>query len=133
MNASTPLRTRATSALSEVNPVASSTDASTATGHVIALSELPETADTSDQRAAVDGGHPLHGVRIGLQVCVGEVRLTVGELLAARQHQVFVLDRSVDQPVDLVLEGRVVARGQLVAVDDRFALRVTELPLPLNA
>jgi flagellar motor switch protein FliN/FliY len=58
--------------------------------------------------------------------------MTVGELLAARENEVLVLDRTVEQPVDLVLEGSVVARGQLVAVDGSFAVRITELPLPLK-
>ena len=58
--------------------------------------------------------------------------ITVGELLAAKESQVLTLDRSVSQPVDLVLEGHVVARGQLVAVGSQFAVRLTELPIPLN-
>ncbi|MRD48677.1 FliM/FliN family flagellar motor switch protein [Caenimonas koreensis] len=77
-------------------------------------------------------GNPLLAVRTTLQVCVGEVQMTVGDLLAATEHQVLVLDRTVEQPVDLTLEGKVVARGQLVAVDGRFALRITELPAPLG-
>jgi len=52
--------------------------------------------------------------------------------MAAAKNQLLVLDRTVGQPVDLLLEGQVVARGQLVALDDRFAVRITELPLPLD-
>jgi flagellar motor switch protein FliN/FliY len=58
--------------------------------------------------------------------------MTVGQLLAAREGQVLALDRSVDAPVDLLLEGKVVARGQLVAIDGSFGVRITELPLPLG-
>lgn len=75
--------------------------------------------------------HPLHQVKTTLQVCVGTATLTVGELLGAQARQVLVLDTGVEQPVDLLLEGQVVARGQLVAVGDRFAVRLTELPVPL--
>jgi flagellar motor switch protein FliN/FliY len=77
--------------------------------------------------------NPLHAVRTRVKVCVGEVELTVGELLAAREHQVLVLDRAVEQSVDLLLEGKVVARGQLVAVDGKFAIRISELPVALKA
>ena len=66
------------------------------------------------------------------RIAVGEVELTVGELLAAHEHQVIRLDRTIEQPVDLLLEGRVVARGQLVAVDEHIAIRITELPTPLK-
>lgn len=76
--------------------------------------------------------NPLHQVKTTLQVCVGAATLTVGELLGAQAQQVLVLDRGLEQPVDLLLEGQVVARGQLVAVGDRFAVRLTELPLPLS-
>lgn len=82
--------------------------------------------------ALLSGSHPLHAVKVKLGVCVGEAVLTVGELLGARENEVLTLDRAVDQPVDLLLEGKVVARGQLVAVDGCFAVRVTELPLPLK-
>ena len=76
--------------------------------------------------------NPLLAVQVRLHVRVGSVAMTLGELLAARASAVLVLDRGVDQTVDLMLEGRTVARGQLVAVDEHFAVRITELPLPLK-
>lgn len=110
--------------------------ATTPTAQVISLADLHgEPAQRESTAAAekiLDTPNPLHAIRTRLQVCVGEAELTVGELLEAREHQVLVLDRTVDQPVDLMLEGKVVARGQLVAVDGSFALRITELPHPLR-
>lgn len=76
--------------------------------------------------------NPLLGVKARLEVCVGQAELTVGELLAAKQGHVLRLDREVDQPVDIRLDGKVVARGLLVAVGDAFAVRMTELPAPLG-
>jgi flagellar motor switch protein FliN len=106
-----------------------------ATAQVISLGELHGDAAHRAAPAAapvVDSVNPLHAVRARLQVCVGEVELSVGELMAAKEYQVLVLDRAVDQPVDMLLEGKVVARGQLVAVDGCFAVRITELPAPLK-
>ncbi len=103
----------------------------------IELSEL-STASADVPPSAGKGAplvpslHPLHQVKTTLQVCVGSATLTVGELLGAQEQQVLQLDRDIHQPVDLLLEGHVVARGQLVAVGDRFAVRITELPLPMN-
>ena len=95
--------------------------------------ELEEPAQPSQHGPVlVREAHPLHAVRVSLQVRVGEAVMTVGELLAARENEVLLLDRSVEQPVDLLLEGSVVARGQLVAVEGSFAVRITELPAPLN-
>ena len=94
---------------------------------------LEELADGSASGAALLADvNPLLSVKIQLQVRVGSVAMTLGELMAARENHVLALDRAVDQPVDLVLEGRTVARGQLVAVDDCFAVRITELPLALK-
>lgn len=66
-------------------------------------------------------------VKAKLQVVVGELELTVGELLNAKEHQVLELKQSVQHPVELHLNGQVVARGRLVAVDGRFAVELTEL------
>lgn len=106
------------------------------TAQVISLGELQgDSAHRAPTPASrlLESINPLHSVRTRLQVCVGQAELSVGELLAAKEHQLLVLDRTVEQPVDMLLEGKVVARGQLVAVDGCFAVRITELPMPLKA
>lgn len=100
--------------------------------HRLTLGELHDMSEDSGKPAISGSINPLHSIKTRLQVCVGEAVVTVGELLAAKEHQVFVLNQSVDQPVDILLEGKVVARGQLMAVDDQFAVRITELPQPLK-
>lgn len=115
----------------------SSTTDSVPQAQRIELSELSTPAHDMPRSATktaplVPSLHPLHQVKTTLQVCVGSATLTVGELLGAQEQQVLQLDRDIHQPVDLLLEGHVVARGQLVAVGDRFAVRITELPLPMN-
>lgn len=93
---------------------------------------MEELESSPGEAPLLADSHPLHAVRIQLQVRVGSACMTLGELLAARQHEVLRLDRTMDQAVDLVLDGRTVARGQLVAVDEHFGIRITELPLPLK-
>ena len=89
-------------------------------------------SEKKNWRPEGNASHPIHQVKATLQVYLGSATLTVGELMSAAKNQLLVLDRTVAQPVDLLLEGQVVARGQLVALDDRFAVRITELPLPLD-
>ncbi len=43
-----------------------------------------------------------------------------------------MLDQAINQPVDLLLEGRVVMRGDLVAVEGQFGVRITEVAVPLR-
>jgi flagellar motor switch protein FliN/FliY len=132
MNSMPVLRTRSLSEVTTGDPAAASSGSSTA--HIISLGEMPEAAgaDSDEPRVLAEETSPLNLVKVSLQVCIGQVSVTVGELLAAQQHQILVLDQEVDQPIDLLLEGRVVARGHLVAVEDRFAVRILELPVPLK-
>jgi len=102
------------------------------TAHLLALSELPDEPAHGGPSVISDVVNPLHQIKTRLQVCVGEAAVTVGELLSAKEHQVFVLNRSVEQPVDILLEGKVIARGHLVAVEDQFAVRITDVPVPLK-
>lgn len=95
--------------------------------------ELSELNGATDAKAPLFNDlNPLHKVRAQLQVVVGTVDVSVGELLAAKAHQVIRLDQRLDQPVDLMLEGKVVARGELMAVGENFAIRITELPVALT-
>jgi len=103
-----------------------------ATAQVIAMSDLeahvvPGGGRSPVTEALADAAHPLRRVKAKLTVCVGSVEVSIGELLEAQEQQVIRLDRTVEQPVDIMLEGQVVARGTLVAVDEHFAVRITEL------
>lgn len=107
------------------------------TVQAMALPELPEKRAESSHRSGaatpvLQEWNPLHQIRANLQVMVGEATISVGELLGAKEHQVLTLDRAMDAPIDLTIEGKVVARGQLVAVDGHFGVRITELPVALG-
>ncbi len=82
--------------------------------------------------ALITSLNPLHQIKARIQVCAGTAVISVGELLALRAHQVLTLDQGIEEPVDLLLDGQVIARGQLVAVDDCFGVRITELPIALQ-
>lgn len=105
---------------------------SAAAVQLLALSELGNVELAASAATILESINPLHQVKTRLTVNVGEIELTVGELLNARENQILKLDRSVEQAVDLLLEGKVVARGLLVAADDNFAVKITELPVSLK-
>ena len=101
------------------------------TAELIEFTELPQSVPSpvENARPLVADLGPILNVRTRVTVLVGEVELSVADLLSARENQVLMLDRTIDQPVDLCVEGKVVARGQLVAVDDHFGVRIVETPL----
>jgi flagellar motor switch protein FliN/FliY len=66
-------------------------------------------------------------VKIQVSVSIGSAELSVADLFALDAGKVLALDKQVDSPVDLCVNGRVVGRGTLVAVGDQFGVRVTEI------
>ena len=76
---------------------------------------------------AVRGLEMLQGVDMEVTVELGRTRMTVRDLLALTPGAVLELDRAAGSPADLLVNGRLVARGEVVVVDEDFGLRVTEI------
>jgi flagellar motor switch protein FliN/FliY len=69
----------------------------------------------------------LSEVPVDLTVEIGRTRMTVGETLELRQGSIITLDRMSGEPVDLLVNGTPIARGEVVVIDEQFGLRVTEV------
>lgn len=69
----------------------------------------------------------LHGVIMDVTVELGRTRMSVRDLLALTPGTVLELDRAAGSPADLLVNGRLIARGEVVVVDEDFGLRVTEI------
>ena len=93
----------------------------------------PPTAETAAGQAAgtvgphLRGIEMLHGVMMDVTVELGRAKMTVRELLALTPGTVLELDRAAGSPADLLVNGRRIARGEVVVVDEDFGLRVTEI------
>jgi flagellar motor switch protein FliN/FliY len=102
-------------------------DASETAPQVIELTELP--AAGAPGKSILNGNLGMvQNVKTKLAVMAGEAELTLGELMALHTDQVVALDRLTDEALDIVLDGQVIARGQLVAVGDHFGVRILEVP-----
>jgi flagellar motor switch protein FliN/FliY len=66
-------------------------------------------------------------VKIVMSVSIGSAEISVAELFALGTGKVIALDKQVDAPVDLCVNGRVVGHGTLVAVGDQFGVRVAKI------
>ncbi|HET7690385.1 MAG TPA: flagellar motor switch protein FliN [Nocardioidaceae bacterium] len=75
----------------------------------------------------IRGIEMLHGVSMEVTVELGRTQLTVRELLALSPGTVLELDRAAGSPADLLVNGRLIARGEVVVVDEDFGLRITEI------
>ncbi len=94
-----------------------------ALGSNVAGSTTPLTGAVSASR----GVELLHGVAMEVTVELGRTRLSVRDLLALSPGDVIELDRAAGSPADLLVNGRLIARGEVVVLDENFALRVTEI------
>jgi flagellar motor switch protein FliN len=69
----------------------------------------------------------LMDVQLGMMLRFGERRMLLKEVLDLSPGSVVELDRRVQDPVELLLDGKLVARGEVVVMDGNFGLRVTEV------
>ncbi|MGF1648176.1 MAG: flagellar motor switch protein FliN [Kineosporiaceae bacterium] len=69
----------------------------------------------------------LRSVPMEVTAEIGRTRMTIQELLALTPGAVVELDRPVGSPADVLVNGRLFARGEVVVVDEDFAIRVTEI------
>jgi len=74
-------------------------------------------------------GSPDHllDVRVPLTIRLGSTRMTLDDVLRLAQGSVVELDQREDEALEVLANGRVVARGEIVVVDERFGLRITEI------
>ena len=69
----------------------------------------------------------LYDVPVELAVEIGRTRMTIRETLALGPGSIVTLDRLAGEPVDLLVNGKPIARGEVVVLDEEFGLRVTEV------
>ena len=72
-------------------------------------------------------------VELNVSLRFGQRQLPLREVLELASGSVIELDRKVDDPVELLLDGKVIARGEAVIVDGNYGLRVTDVPQPIAA
>lgn len=69
----------------------------------------------------------IDAVEVSVEAYLGAARMTVAELSALRAGSVVTLDAALNAEVELRLNGVLIGRGELVAVGDKFAVRISEL------
>jgi flagellar motor switch protein FliN/FliY len=93
--------------------------------------QMPE--DNADGFEAAPRGQNLDSILripVTVQVVLGSTMMPVSNLLKIGRGAVITLDRRVGEPVDIVVNGRTIARGELVVVEDensRFGISLTEI------
>jgi len=66
-------------------------------------------------------------VTVELQAMIGQCELSLQDLQNLKKEQVITLAEKTNEPISLLLNGKTIACGELVVVDDNFGIRITEL------
>jgi flagellar motor switch protein FliN/FliY len=90
-----------------------------------------EEADKATPKPSLEDGSNIDailGVKLDVRIVLGRTRLPISELLRLTKGSVIELDRKVGEPVDVMINDRVVARGDLVKVkDDMIGVALREI------
>ncbi len=90
------------------------------------LPSASESAPTGNPLVSKDMSLIGH-VPVTLTALIGSVSISIDKLFALKKGEVLEMNESLDMPITLQLNGKSVARGELVAVEENFGIRITEL------
>jgi flagellar motor switch protein FliN/FliY len=93
------------------------------------MSEAPRLdADTQQTEAGLGRNmRMLADIPVRMSVEVGSTQLRLAEIMALGEGSVVQLDRQADELLDIMVNGTLVARGEVVTVNGRYGIRVVEI------
>ncbi|WP_265519424.1 flagellar motor switch protein FliN [Nitratireductor luteus] len=100
-----------------------------------AIEELRGVLHDGGQRADTPHGGPANadlvmGIPVDVQIVLGSAEMPVSELMALQKGSTVSLDRRIGEPVDVVVNGRRIARGEITLLESdpsRFGVKLTEI------
>ena len=90
----------------------------------------PEVAAAKPDRAGVENLRVLENIEVALTVEVGGAEIKIRDLLRLNEGSVIELDRLAGDPLDILANGTMIAKGEVVMVGERFGVRFTEIVDP---
>jgi len=93
----------------------------------VQTSELEELGGLGAKTGDNVGLDNLLDVPVKVTVHVGRAQVTLGELVKLTSGSLLELDRESHQPADILVNGKVVARGEIVTINDYYGVRITSV------
>ena len=95
----------------------------------VSPASFQDLAPTNERASAADSANLdlVMDVTVPVTVSIGTVSKRISEIISLVPGQVIELERAAGEPVDLYVNDRLVARGEVVVVGDRYGFRVTEI------
>lgn len=92
---------------------------------VFSGTDVPAADPAAEPRPNLD---VIMDVPVTLSLEVGRAQMSVGRLLRLTPGSVVELDRNAGEPLDVYVNGALVAHGEIVVINDRFGIRLTDVP-----
>ncbi|PHS27027.1 MAG: flagellar motor switch protein FliN [Robiginitomaculum sp.] len=83
-------------------------------------------AEVEEEKTAADLA-PVYDVPVRISAVLGKTKINVNELLALSRGSILELDRKVGEAIDIYVNNRIVARGEVVIVDEQLGVTMTEI------
>lgn len=107
---------------------------------------LAEQADTEKKAAAAEEGHGYQhlgpkdkvdldvvmDVPVTMALEIGRAKVSIRSLLSYTQGSVIELERLAGEPLDVLVNGTLIAHGEVVVVNDKFGVRLTDVVSPIE-
>lgn len=95
-----------------------------------ALRELQSATTTAERPLANVNLDMIMDVSVTVSIEVGRARMSINDLLKLSQGAIIELDRMAGEPLDVLVNGTLVARGEIVVVKEKFGIMLTEVVSP---
>lgn len=93
------------------------------------LDELTEDAGSRDSEQKIEA---ILDIPVTLSVEIGRTKISIRNLLQLNQGSVVELDRLAGEPLDVKVNGTLIAHGEVVVVNERFGIRLTDVVSPAD-
>lgn len=98
--------------------------------HVVQPARLAQLDPSKAEKPAAQSIDFLYDVMLHVSVELGRTEMTVKQILDMGLGTVIELNKLAGEPVDILVNGKVIARGEVVVIDDMFGVRVIDVLSP---
>lgn len=110
-------------------PIESNDDAENAVAESVALDKLESTVATTSSGEELNLDVILD-IPVTISMEIGKTKINIRNLLQLNQGSVVELDRMAGEPLDVVVNGTLIAHGEVVVVNEKFGIRLTDIISP---
>lgn len=116
----------------DVNPAAAGNDEEAQRAAIEQLADQVQTGDDALNKLKVQNLDFILDIPLQVSVELGRAKVVIKDLLQLGQGSVLELDKLAGEPLEVLVNGKLVARGEVVVVNEKFGIRLTDIISPLE-